>query len=61
MKLDKYLEEVWHWKEKAYEETKGMTMEERVKRIKLNADMLLLNSGIQLQFFKRETEAKTHI
>lgn len=37
MKIDKSLEEVWKWKDEIYEETKSMSMEERVKNIKENA------------------------
>lgn len=37
MKIDKALEEVWAWKKTIYQETKDMTMEDRVKTIKENA------------------------
>lgn len=31
MKVDKSLQEVWDWKDALYEETKNMTMKERIK------------------------------
>lgn len=40
MRIDKSLEEVWQWKEKIYQETKDISMEERVKRIKENASRI---------------------
>ena len=40
MKTDKSLEEVWNWKEEIYQETKDMSMEERVRRIKENASKI---------------------
>lgn len=38
MKIDKSLQEVWDWKDSIYEETKHMTMHERVEYIKKGAD-----------------------
>jgi len=49
MKADKSLEEVWIWKEKIYQETKDMSMEERVKRIKENALRLMQRYGLNLK------------
>jgi len=49
MKADKSLEEVWIWKEKIYQETKDMSMEERVKRIKENALRLIQRYGLNLK------------
>jgi len=49
MKTDKSLEEVWIWKEKIYQETKDMSMEERVKRIKENALRLMQRYGLNLK------------
>lgn len=40
MKTDKSLEEVWNWKEEIYQETKDMSMEEKVRRIKENASKI---------------------
>jgi hypothetical protein len=34
MKADKSLEEVWEWKEKVHNETKGMSVEEQVNDIR---------------------------
>jgi hypothetical protein len=49
MKIDKSLEEVWTWKEKIYQETKDMSMEERVKRIKENALRISQKYGLDLK------------
>lgn len=38
MKIDKSLQEVWDWKEAIYEETRHMTMHERVEYIRKGAD-----------------------
>lgn len=40
MKIDKSLEEVWSWKEKIYQETKNISFEEKVKKIKENASKI---------------------
>ena len=34
MKVDKSLEEVWGWKDKAYEETKGLSLAEKIEEFK---------------------------
>lgn len=49
MKTDKSLEEVWRWKEKIYKETKDMSMEERVRRIKENASRINQKYGLELK------------
>lgn len=49
MKADKSLEEVWMWKEKIYQETRNMSMEERVKKIKENALRLSQRYGLNLK------------
>jgi len=49
MRIDRSLEEVWAWKEKIYQETKGMTMEERVRRIKENASRINQKYGLDLK------------
>ncbi|MBU0700443.1 hypothetical protein KKE26_03995 [bacterium] len=46
MRIDKSLEEVWDWKEKIYQETKGISMEEIVKKTKENA--LRINKRYEL-------------
>ena len=40
MKVDKALKEVWDWKDAIYEETKHLSMHERVKHIRKGADAL---------------------
>ena len=49
MKTDKSLEEVWSWKEKIYQETKDMSMEERVRKIKENASRINQRYGLGLK------------
>jgi len=49
MKADKSLEEVWKWKEEIYNETKHMTMEERVKKIKADALKIIQEYGLNLK------------
>ena len=34
MKVDKSLKEVWDWKDRIYEETKTLSMEDRVNKIR---------------------------
>jgi len=53
MKTDKSLEEVWRWKEKIYEETKSISMEERVKMIKENASRINQRYGLNLKIVNR--------
>ena len=48
MKIDKALEEVWAWKETIYQETKDMTMEDRVKTIKEKAVEINQRYGLNL-------------
>ena len=49
MKADKSLEEVWKWKEKVYDETKGMSVEEYVNAIKANASNAIKKYGLNLE------------
>lgn len=49
MKIDKSLEEVWRWKEEIYQETKDMSMEERVKKIKENTIRISQKYGLDLK------------
>ncbi len=58
MKIDKALEEVWAWKEKIYQETKDMTMEERVKIIKESAEKINQRYGLNLKIVRGE---KKHV
>jgi hypothetical protein len=45
---DKSLTEVWEWKEKVYEETKGLSIEDYLIKIKENADAILSKNQINL-------------
>lgn len=54
MKIDKALEEVWTWKEKIYQETKDMTMEDRVKTIKESAAKINQWYGLNLKMVSSE-------
>jgi hypothetical protein len=56
MQTDKSLEEVWNWKEKIYQETKGMSMEERVRRIKENASRISQRYGLNLKIVNRRND-----
>lgn len=38
MKVIKSLQDVWNWKEKAYERRKSLTMEEKIQKIKEGAE-----------------------
>lgn len=49
MKIDKALEEVWAWKKMFYQETKDMTIEDRVKIIKENAVKMNQRYGLNLK------------
>jgi len=59
MKIDKALEEVWAWKEKIYQETKDMTMEDRVKIIKENAVKINQRYGLNLKIESETLIKKT--
>lgn len=58
MKIDKSLEEVWKWKDKIYEETKSMSMEERVKNIKKNAKAINQKYGLNLKIIEGRKTVK---
>ena len=49
MKVAKSLQEVWDWKEKAYEQRKGLPMEERIKGIKEGAQELCKRYNLHLR------------
>lgn len=49
MKVAKSLQEVWDWKEKAHEQRKGFTMEERIKRIKEGAEEMCKKYNLHLR------------
>ena len=56
MKIDKALEEVWAWKETIYQETKDMTMEDKVKTIKENAVEINQRYGLNLKIVSSENK-----
>ena len=45
---DKSLIEVWEWKEKVYDEVKGLSSEDYIKKIKNDADAILSKSRVEL-------------
>lgn len=49
MRVDKSLQEVWDWKEKGYKERKGLTMEEKIKKIKESAQELCKKYNLKLK------------
>ena len=48
--ISKSLEEVWEWKERCYEEAKGMSTTDYLKKVHANADNVLKE-----RFFKGKT------
>jgi hypothetical protein len=48
-KIDKSLREVWKWKEKVFEDYKGLPPEEYARKIKANADRTLSGNKIKLK------------
>ena len=50
--ISKALEEVWEWKEKCYEESKGMTMLDYLKKVHENADNVLAEMKIGYGHFE---------
>jgi hypothetical protein len=46
---DRSLMEVWEWKEKVYQELKDLTPEERVEKLRKDADKFLREHGIKLR------------
>ncbi len=53
MKVDKSLKEVWDWKDRIYEETKTLSMEDRVNKIRADVDMILTENKLVLKIVKR--------
>ena len=45
---DKSLTEVWEWKEKVYEETKALSSEEFINKLKSDTDIILSKNKIIL-------------
>ena len=49
MKVDKSLQEVWDWKEKVYEEMKGLSIEERITSFKKASEDFCKKYGLKLK------------
>jgi len=49
MKVDKSLQEVWDWKEKVYEETKGLSAEERIASFRKASENFCEKYGLKLK------------
>ena len=47
-KYDESIIEVWDWKEKVYQDVKGLTPKEYIERIKAEADKILSDSDVDL-------------
>lgn len=43
--ISKSLEEVWEWKEKCYEESKGLNMKDYLKKVHKNVEKVLKETG----------------
>ena len=53
---DKSLIEVWGWKDKVYEEVKGLSGKEYVEKIGKDAQKLLVSGSIRLKSVSVESE-----
>lgn len=53
MKVDKSLKEVWEWKDLVYEETKNLSMEEKINKIKKDAERILKENKLDLKILKK--------
>lgn len=53
MKIDKSLKEVWEWKDLVFEETKDLSMDEKIKKIKKDAERILKESKLDLVILKK--------
>ncbi len=49
MKVPKSLQEVWDWKERVYEETKELSVEEAARKIQKDADEICKKYGLKLK------------
>ena len=56
MKANKYLEEVWEWKEKSNKEFEGLTMKEITKKIKEDTSETIKKLG--LHYFQFQEKIK---
>ena len=53
LKIDKALKEVWMWKDKIYQETKHLTMEERIAYIRKGAKEFKESNGAKTRESKK--------
>ncbi len=49
MKVDKSLKEVWEWKEKVYEEIKGLSTKEKIVSFRKSSDDFCKKYDIKLK------------
>lgn len=49
MKVDKSLQEVWDWKDSLYEETKHMTMKERIRYLNTKGEAVERKYNLRLR------------
>lgn len=56
MKVDKSLQEVWDWKDFLYEETKHMTMKERIRYLNTKGEDIERKYNLRL----RKTDVLKH-
>lgn len=49
MKVDKSLQEVWEWKEKVYEEMKGLSNKEKIIRFRKASEDFCKKYGLKIK------------
>ena len=49
MKVDKSLQEVWDWKEKVYEEMKGLSTKQKIANFKKASEAFCKKYGLKLK------------
>lgn len=49
MKVDKSLQEVWEWKEKVYEETRGLSTKEKMANFKKVSEEFCKKYGLKFK------------
>ncbi len=49
MKVDKSLQEVWDWKEKVYEEIKGLSTKEKIANFRKTSEDFCKKYGLKLK------------
>jgi hypothetical protein len=57
-KYDESIIEVWEWKEKVYQDVKGLTPKEYIERIKAEADKILSDALVDLTLVSSRREDK---